>query len=102
MSSRLLSSKYFDKLQVNKLETQQLKVNQLINNPSYLFSLLTENGTFTPNDTGGIIKFNKTETNVIEFTDRPLRKTNNEYDLDYLIDLFLDESPNSFKFNPPN
>ena len=97
-SSSTLPSKYFNRLQVNRLQANNSYV---INDniPSYLFSLLINNATFTKNNTGGILTFSSAQ--VIQFTDRPLRQTG-FISIDNFIDLFSDLGINTFTDDPPN
>ena len=105
-----LSSKYFNKLNVNKLVANTAVVNDLSvlnqlnpQNPSYLYSLLLTSATLNKTTTGGTLTFIKSEVDsVIEFTDRPFRKTNNNYSIDYFIDLFYVVGNNTFSDDPPN
>ena len=102
-----LSSKYFNKLNVNKLVANTAEINDfsVLNpqNPSYLYSLLLTSATLNKTTTGGTLTFIKSEVDsVIEFTDRPFRKTNNNYSIDYFIDLFYVVGNNTFSDDPPN
>ena len=69
-SSRILDSRYFDKLAANRLEALSIKSDNIKNGtssdssdtsdssgPSYLFSLLLKEATFTPTNTGGTLTF---------------------------------------------
>ena len=45
-SSSLLPSKYFDKLQVNRLKSNEIKSDYILSeSPSYLFSAVFDNAT---------------------------------------------------------
>ena len=76
--------------------------------PSYLFSVVSDNVTFTRTSKGGTLTFLKSEFGgksgtIIQFTDRPLRQT--EYiTLDQFTDFFLPVlgDDNSFEIDPPN
>ena len=53
-SSSLLPSKYFDKLQVNRLKANEIKSDNIYPDvPSYLFSAIFNTATFERNQTGG-------------------------------------------------
>ena len=99
MSTRLLDNRYFDKLSVNRLEAQAIRSDNI----SYLFSVLLENGTFERNNTGGTLTFDLgTENNdVIQFSDRPFRQTQN-IDILEFVNLFTLSGSDSFEKDPPN
>jgi hypothetical protein len=104
-----LSSKYFNKLNVNKLVANTAVINDfsVLNqqNPSYLYSLLLTSATLNKTTTGGTLTFIKSEVDsVIEFTDRPFRKTYNNYSIDDFIGLFSSYvvGNNTFSDDPPN
>ena len=105
-SSKILTSKQFDKLSVNRLDAQTIRSDNILPiEPSYLFSILLKQATFTPTTSGGTLTFNiplHSGENVIQFTDRPLRQT--EYILfNEFVSVFTsDESNNSFAKDPPN
>ena len=104
MSQRLLDNRYFDKLLVNRLQAQAIRSDN-VQPPqiSYLFSVLLENGTFERNKTGGTLIFDlNTENNdVIQFSDRPFRKTEN-ISITEFVNLFTLGGSNSFEKDPPN
>ena len=101
-SSSTLPSKYFNRLNVNRLQAQN---SYIINNDkiSFLYSLLLKNNTtFTKNNTGGTLTFSSSDVDsVIQFTDRPFRQTG-PITIDNFIDLFSIVGTNSFKVDPPN
>ena len=106
-SSSILSSKYYNKLNVNKLVANAAIINDLsvLNkpNPSYLYSLLFNTATLNKTTSGGTLTFIKSEVDsVIEFTDRPFRKTYNNYSIDDFIGLFYVVGNNTFSDDPPN
>ena len=100
-SSSTLPSKYFNRLQVNRLQAQNADI---INDdiPSYLYSLLFKSATLTKNNTGGTLTFSSADVDsVIQFTDRPFRQTGT-ISIDDFIDLFTIVGNNSFTADPPN
>ena len=103
MSSSLLSSKYFDKLQVNRLKTNEIKSDNILpQSPSYLFSAVFNNASFERNSTGGILTITNNDTeSIIEFSDRPFRQTEN-IDFVTFVDLFDTSGNDSFEEDPPN
>ena len=103
-SSTILSSKAFNKLQINRLDAKEIRSNNISSlTPSYLFSAVF-NGNFIRNSTGGILRFTSSDVvSIIQFTDRPLRQT--EIILfDDFVSLFETKiySNNSFEDSPPN
>ena len=121
-SSSLTKNTNFDKLLVNKLQANDILANDILadninaddveaneitdNDPSYLFSVVSDNVTFTRTSTGGTLTFLKAEFDgksgsVIEFTDRPLRQSY-VIPFDELVDEFEDTDFNSFEEDPPN
>jgi hypothetical protein len=104
MSNRLLDNRSFNKLAVNRLEAQAIRSDNVQpSQPSYLFSVLLENGTFNRNNTGGTLTFDigTENNNVIQFSDRPFRQTQNISLTDF-VDLFTLGDSNSFEEDPPN
>ena len=100
-SSSTLPNKYFNRLQVNRLQANNSYV---INDDikSFLYSLLLKSATFIKNNTGGILTFSSADVDsVIQFTDRPLRQSK-LITIDDFIDLFSILGTNSFKVDPPN
>ena len=97
-SSSLLASKYFDKLQVNRLKAIDIKSDNIYpESPSYLFSAVFNNAQFDRNNTGGTLRFTKDDIqSVIQFSDRPFRQTQNITYEDF-VSLF-----NAFAEDPPN
>lgn len=82
--------------------TQNAISNVQINVPSYLYSIILPNATFERDNNGGILSFKISEDyNIIEFTDRPFRKSNN-ITIQQFIDLFKTLGVNSFEEDPPN
>jgi hypothetical protein len=102
-SSSLLPSKYFDKLQVNRLKANDIKSDNIIpESPSYLFSAVFDNATFDKNETGGTLTITKENTeSIIQFSDRPFRQTNN-ITFQEFVSLFDTTGNNSFEEDPPN
>ena len=102
-SSSLLPSKYFDKLQVNRLKANDIKSDNIIpTSPSYLFSAVFNNAIFDRNNTGGTLTITKDDTeSIIQFSDRPFRKTEN-INFDSFVSLFSAAGNNSFEEDPPN
>ena len=74
-SSSLLPSKYFDKLQVNRLKANEIKSDNIYpNRPYYLFSVVFNTAIFERNKTGGTLIITKSDTeSIIQFSDRPFR-----------------------------
>ena len=104
-SKSLLSSNYFDKLAVNRLQAaggiRSDNVESLT--PSYLYSLVFD-GTFERNSQGGIltIPMNKFESGI-KFTDRPFRQTDNTFTLEEFTSLFrITTGYDTFEEDPPN
>ena len=107
-SSGLLPSYNFNKLQVNDLQTKftsDVKTKDETSIfPYYLYSLVADNSIFTPNlnDNNATLKINKSDTHIIEFTDRPFRQTINNFPFEDFISLFEVTTLNSFNVDPPN
>jgi hypothetical protein len=100
-SSSNLHNKYFNRLQVNRLQAIN---SDLIHDDkiSFLYSLLFKSATFTKNNTGGTLTFSSSDVDsVIQFSDRPFRQTG-LITIDDFIDLFYIVGNNSFKVDPPN
>lgn len=104
-SSRILSSKAVNKLQVNRLDAQAIRSDDIIpQSPSYLFSAVFNNGNFTRDSSGGTLTFTRNDIDsIIEFSDRPFRQTDN-IDYETFISLFdiSDSGSNTFAQDPPN
>ena len=104
-SSRILTSYAFDKLQVNRLDAQAIRSNNISSlTPSYLFSALFNNGNFTRNSYGGTLTFDNSDGySIIQFSDRPFRQTS-VITFEQFVSLFgISESgSNTFAENPPN
>lgn len=104
--SSTLPSKYFNRLQANRLQAQNSKITTSDSSvPSYLFSLLLNEATLTKTPGGGTLTFTKDKVeSVIRFTDRPLKQTDNNYSIDDFIELFsASEGGNdTFSEDPPN
>lgn len=103
-SSSLLSNKIFNKLQVNRLEAQSIRSDNISSlTPSNLFSAVFT-GNFSRNSTGGTLTFtNSNLDSVIQFSDRPFRQTSN-ITFQQFVSLFgISESgSNTFAEDPPN
>ena len=101
-SSRILSSKALNKLQVNRLDAQAIRSDNISTlTPSFLFSALFT-GNFSRNSTGGTLTFTNTNINsIIQFSDRPFRQTAN-ITLQEFVNLFDTAGNNSFEQDPPN
>ena len=102
-SSTLLSSKYFDKLNINRLQANDIKSeniqsdNIIPTKPQYLFSAVFNNGKFERTETGGKLTFTKDNTDsIIMFSDRPFRQTEN-IDFEEFVNLFDTAGNNSFE-----
>jgi hypothetical protein len=102
-SSSLLPSKYYDKLQVNRLQANEIKSDNISPmSPSYLFSGVFDNATFDRNEIGGTLSITKDDTeSIIQFSDRPFRQTSN-ITFDEFVNLFGTPGNNSFEEDPPN
>ena len=122
-SSSLGKNTYSDKLLVNKLQANKIFANDILadkinaddveaneikdSDPSYLFSVVSDNVTFTRTSKGGTLTFLKSEFDtgksgsVIKFTDRPFRQSY-IIPFDELVDEFEDTDFNSFEEDPPN
>ena len=104
-SSSTLPNKYFNRLQVNRLQAQNSKITTLdSSDPKYLFSLLLNKATLTKTSGGGTLTFTKDKVeSVIEFTERPLKLTKT-ISIDSFIDLFSPgiAGDNTFSEDPPN
>ena len=101
-SSRILYSKALNNLPVNRLDAQAIRSDNISTlTPSFLFSALFT-GNFSRNSTGGTLTFTNTDVHsIIQFSDRPFRKTQN-IDYDTFISLFDTTGNNSFEQYPPN
>jgi hypothetical protein len=102
-SSSLLPSKYFDKLQVNRLKANEIKSDNILPSvPSYLFSAVFNNATFDRNQIGGTLTITKLDTeSIIQFSDRPFRQTEN-IDFETFVSLYDTSGLDSFEEDPPN
>ena len=101
------SEKYFNKLNVNRLQVNDIKAkniqsdNIIPTKPEYLFSAVF-NGKFERTDFGGMLTFNKNNTDsIIMFSDRPFRQTGT-ISFDTFVKLFETSGNNSFEEDPPN
>jgi hypothetical protein len=109
-SSGLLPSYNFNKLQVNDLYTKSSSDVKTKDEtsifPQYLYSVVADNSTFTPslnsNDNTATLKIHKSDANIIEFTDRPFRQTNNNFTFEDFVSLFQVTTLNSYNVDPPN
>ena len=102
-SNSLLDNRLFNKLQVNRLDAQSIRSDNISGQtPSYLFSAAFNNATFNRNDTGGTLTITKDNTeSVIKFSDRPFRQTDN-ISFNEFASLFNTSGNNSFEEDPPN
>ena len=103
MSSSLSSNRYVNKLQVNRLKAQEIKSdNVLPQSISWLFSAVFTTATFNRDSTGGVLVFNKSDvSSVIQFSDRPFRKTM-DITVSEFVSYFTLIGSNSFEKDPPN
>ena len=105
MSKSLLNNKYFNKLEVNRLQANEIKGKNILSNEqkSYLFSAILKNASFSIIDNRNAkLEFNTLDQNsVLRFTDRPFTQSS-EIDMQEFVLLFISDSPNSFKEDPPN
>ena len=104
-SSSILPSKYFNRLQVNRLESINSNIGTSDSSvPSYLFSLLFKKATLTKTSGGGTLTFTKDQVeSVVMFTERPLKLTQT-ISIDSFIELFSPSlvGDNTFSEEPPN
>ena len=102
-SNSLLDNRSFNKLAVNRLEAQAIQSDNISSQtPSYLFSAVFDNATFDRNSTGGTLTFTKDDVvSIIQFSDRPFRKTEN-ISITEFVNLFTLGGSNSFEKDPPN
>ena len=104
-SSRILSSKAVNKLQVNRLDAQAIRSDNISGQtPSYLFSAVFNNGNFIRDSTGGTLTFTRSDgDSIIQFSDRPFRQTGN-ISFEEFVSLFgiSDSGSNTFAEDPPN
>jgi len=111
-SNTLLDNRYFNKLQVNRLQSNYIKLyNDDNNDISYLFSIICENCTLQKNkkNTYYLTIFKNNNNSVIKFSDRPIRVTSyisiNEFISLFNpknIDVSQPQSELSFYELPPN
>lgn len=104
-SSSLVSNRYFDKLVVNSLQVQEIKTDKTYpERKQYLYSIILKAATFHKNENGGILSFTRSNTNIIQFTDRPFQKSTSNFNFDIFAKLFEENnnSNNSFYKDPPN
>jgi len=103
MSSSLSSNSYFNKLQVNRLKAQEIKSDNILpQSISWLFSAVFTTATFNRDSTGGVLVFNKSDvSSVIQFSDRPFRKTMDITTSEF-VSYFTLKGSNSFEKDPPN
>ena len=101
-SSRILNSKALNKLQVNRLDAQAIRSDNISTlTPSFLFSALFT-GNFSRNSTGGTLTFTRTDIDsIIQFSDRPFRQTG-IISFQQFVNLFDTTGNNSFEEDPPN
>ena len=97
-SNRILSSLAVNKLQVNRLDAQAIRSDNIRPfGPSNLHSIYFNNANFSRNSTGGTLTFTQTDIDsIIQFSDGAFREPNN-IDFNTFVDLFYaigDDSPN--------
>lgn len=99
-SYALLKSEYKNKLQVNKFVYNDL-YDKTIN---YLYSILMVNCTVIVDENDNIqLTVSKNDIiSIDQFTDRPLRKTNDNIDIEKFFETFIKILPNNFTTDPPN
>lgn len=97
-SNSLLDNRFFDKLSVNRLQAIEIRSNNILQIPSYLYSLVFY-GIFERKNNLGILTIEKNnyESGIV-FSDRPLRQTNDKLKLEEFTSLFR----NTFEKQPPN
>ena len=97
-SSRILSSKAVDKLQVNRLDAQAIRSDNIRSLfPSFLYSLNFA-GEFNRTPDGGVLTINANEVkSIIKFTDRPFRQSEMITFYEF-VRLFI----GTFERDPPN
>ena len=104
-SSSILSNKYFNNLNVNRLQAREIKSDNIINDKiSYLYSLNFASAKFERNSSGGTLIIDlyiEGNNDVIQFSDRPFRQTK-KITLQEIVELFAINNNNSFKEDPPN
>ena len=105
-SSSLLDSKFLNKLQVNRLDAQSIRSNNISNQEIvYLYSVISKYANLENlGNESNSIKLNlvKEYSNITEFSDRPIRISNNNFDFDEFVMLFKNLNNNSFEIDPPN
>ncbi len=102
-SSRISSSKYFNRLEVNRLEVNNLKVNEeKQTKPEWLFSVIG-NATFNA-DTNTLTLVDNDKLKLLGFTDRPYRRQKEFNNPISRLNLLFnaDNSIDSFSADPPN
>lgn len=99
-STALLKSEYKNKFQVNKFVYNNLYDNRI----NYLYSILLTNCTIVMDENNNIqLSVSKNDIiSIDQFTDRPLRKTFNNINIENFFELFLNKLPNNFTSDPPN
>ena len=106
MSNRLLSNRYFNKLQVNRLQANSILSNNIQPKQiSYLYSILSNNSIINVNNELNYltITIKRDHTNIIQFSDRPFRQSNDNFNFYLFAFLFLpNNSTDSFFLDPPN
>jgi len=105
-SSSLLPNKYFNNLYVNRLKAIDLKTDNLNDNSdknkiSYLFSIISDSVQITNNSDHLLLKILKSKSNIIEFSDRPFRIVNNNFEFNEFSTIFYLNYDN-LKDDPPN
>ena len=115
MSSSLLNNKYFSKLEVNRLQANEIKSENILSNESheshkshesYLYSAILNNVEFkqvfdSESNAELIINLVDQTQEVIQFTDRPFIQSS-KITIEDFVELFLIKEPESFAEVPPN
>ena len=102
-SSRILSNLALDKLQINRLDAQAIRSDNIKSlSISFLYSL-DFIGTFDRTPEGGVLTINENDVkSIIKFSDRPFRKTDT-IDFRYFLHLFVVRNGiDTFSQDPPN
>lgn len=96
----LLKSEYKNKFMVNKFVYNELRDNTI----NYLYSILMVNCTIIVDENDNIqLTVSKNDIiSIDQFTDRPLRKTLNNINIENFFETFIKKLPNNFTSEPPN
>ena len=103
-SKSILDSKFFNKLQINKLQAVETKILNKVKEEKFLFSLEIQEAYFKDKNTLYFEKINN-NYNLITFSDRPFRYSNTVFGQDaikQLENLYNENTRNNFKDDPPN